>query len=61
LTSDLIWRDRIDQKTKPIVVSMGNYAASGGYYIACNANTILPKQTITGSIGVLEYYQILHR
>jgi protease-4 len=35
----------LTKKTKPIVVSMGNYAASGGYYIACNANTILPKQT----------------
>jgi protease-4 len=54
LTSDLIWREEL---TKKIVVSMGNYAASGGYYIACNANTILPN-TITGSIGVLEYYQI---
>jgi protease-4 len=38
---------------KPIVVSMGNYAASGGYYIACNANTIFcENNTITGSIGV---------
>jgi protease-4 len=33
----------LTKKTKPIVVSMGNYAASG-YYIACNANTILPKK-----------------
>jgi protease IV len=54
LTSDLIWREiEITKKLKPIVVSMGNYAASGGYYIACNANEIFAeKNTITGSIGV---------
>ena len=41
------------KKNKPIVVSMGNVAASGGYYIACNANKILANpMTITGSIGV---------
>lgn len=54
LTSDLIWREiEITKKVKPVVVSMGNYAASGGYYIACNANTIFAESnTITGSIGV---------
>jgi protease-4 len=54
LTSDLIWREiELTKKLKPVVVSMGNYAASGGYYIACNANTIFAeKNTITGSIGV---------
>jgi len=54
LTSDLIWREiELTKKVKPIVVSMGNYAASGGYYISCNANTIFAeKNTITGSIGV---------
>ncbi|SHG10384.1 protease-4 [Flavobacterium segetis] len=54
LTSDLIWREiELTKKVKPIVVSMGNYAASGGYYIACNANTIFAEaNTITGSIGV---------
>ncbi|REH00319.1 signal peptide peptidase SppA [Flavobacterium aquicola] len=54
LTSDLIWREiELTKKIKPVVVSMGNYAASGGYYIACNANTIFAeKNTITGSIGV---------
>lgn len=54
LTSDLIWREiEITKKVKPIVVSMGNYAASGGYYIACNANKIYAENnTITGSIGV---------
>lgn len=54
LTSDLIWREiELTKKVKPVVVSMGNYAASGGYYIACNANTIFAQDnTITGSIGV---------
>ncbi len=54
LTSDLIWRElELTKKIKPIVVSMGNVAASGGYYIACNANEIFAeKMTITGSIGV---------
>ena len=54
LTSELIWREiELTKKVKPIVVSMGNYAASGGYYIACNANKIFAeKNTITGSIGV---------
>lgn len=54
LTSELIWREvELTKKVKPVVVSMGNYAASGGYYISCNANTIFAEATtITGSIGV---------
>jgi protease-4 len=54
LVSDLIWREiELTKKVKPVVVSMGNLAASGGYYIACNANTIFAEPTtITGSIGV---------
>ncbi|TPD65567.1 signal peptide peptidase SppA [Flavobacterium microcysteis] len=54
LTSDLIWREiELTKKVKPVVVSMGNVAASGGYYIACNANKIFAEETtITGSIGV---------
>jgi protease-4 len=54
LTSDLIWREiELTKKVKPVVVSMGNYATSGGYYIACNATKIYAeKSTITGSIGV---------
>jgi protease-4 len=54
LTSDLIWREiELTKKVKPVVVSMGNLAASGGYYIACNANKIYAESnTITGSIGV---------
>jgi protease-4 len=54
LASDIIWRE-IDllKKEKPVVVSMGNLAASGGYYIACNADSIYADaNTITGSIGV---------
>lgn len=54
LTSDLIWREiELTKKVKPVVVSMGNVAASGGYYIACNASKIFAEETtITGSIGV---------
>ncbi len=54
LTSDLIWREiEITKKIKPVVVSMGNLAASGGYYISCNGNRIFAEPTtITGSIGV---------
>jgi protease-4 len=54
LTSELIWREiEMTKKVKPVVVSMGDYAASGGYYIACNANKIFAEaNTITGSIGV---------
>lgn len=54
LVSDLIWREvGLTKKAKPVVVSMGNLAASGGYYISCNANTIFAEEsTITGSIGV---------
>ena len=54
LTSELIWREiEITKKIKPVVVSMGNYAASGGYYIAANADRIFAEpNTITGSIGV---------
>ncbi|TRW26588.1 signal peptide peptidase SppA [Flavobacterium zepuense] len=54
LTSELIWREvELAKKKKPVVVSMGNYAASGGYYISCGANRIFAEPgTITGSIGV---------
>lgn len=42
------------QEKKPVVVSMGNYAASGGYYVSCKANRIFANpNTITGSIGVV--------
>lgn len=54
LASDLIWYALENAKAKkPVVVSMGDVAASGGYYIACNANKIVAEpSTITGSIGV---------
>lgn len=54
LASDLIWRElELAKQKKPLVVSMGNAAASGGYYIACNADKIVAEPTtITGSIGV---------
>jgi protease-4 len=54
LASDIIWRE-VDllKKEKPVIVSMGNVAASGGYYIACGADSIFADaNTITGSIGV---------
>lgn len=54
LTSDIIWREiELTKKVKPVIVSMGDVAASGGYYIACNADRIFAEpSTITGSIGV---------
>lgn len=54
LASDIIWREVAKIKEdKPIVVSMGGYAASGGYYISCAANYIFAEpNTLTGSIGV---------
>lgn len=54
LSSDLIWRElELLKKEKPYVVSFGNVAASGGYYIACGADKIYSQEnTITGSIGV---------
>ena len=52
--SDLIWREvMLTQREKPVVVSMGDVAASGGYYIAMAAGTIIAHpSTLTGSIGV---------
>jgi protease-4 len=52
--SDQIWHEVVRMKeAKPLVVSMGNVAASGGYYISCAANKIVAeKNTITGSIGI---------
>eukprot|EP01029_Cantina_marsupialis_P008883 TRINITY_DN20819_c0_g1_i1.p1 TRINITY_DN20819_c0_g1~~TRINITY_DN20819_c0_g1_i1.p1 ORF type:complete len:599 (+),score=105.66 TRINITY_DN20819_c0_g1_i1:2237-4033(+) len=54
LVSDIIWREvKLASETKPVIASMGNVAASGGYYIACPADTIVAdKNTITGSIGI---------
>lgn len=54
LASDVIWREvSLTKKVKPIIVSMGDVAASGGYYIACAADSIIAEpNTITGSIGI---------
>lgn len=54
LASDVIWREVVLAKEKkPVIVSMGDLAASGGYYIACAADTIIANPTtLTGSIGV---------
>lgn len=54
LTSELIWREiELTKAIKPVIVSMGNTAASGGYYISSNADYIFAEpNTITGSIGV---------
>lgn len=54
LASDVIWREVVLAKAeKPVVVSMGDVAASGGYYISCAADKIYAEPTtITGSIGV---------
>lgn len=54
LASELIWRElELTKQSLPLVVSMGNVAASGGYYLACNADRIFAETTtITGSIGV---------
>ncbi len=52
--SEVIWREvKLAAETKPVIASMGDVAASGGYYIACAADTILAdRTTITGSIGI---------
>jgi protease-4 len=55
LASEIIWREiaLLRKAGKPVVVSMGDVAASGGYYIACNADSIFAlSNTLTGSIGV---------
>ena len=54
LASDLIWREMENLKAKkPVIVSMGSYAASGGYYISAPADAIVAdRSSLTGSIGV---------
>lgn len=56
VASDVIWREvcRVRDAGKPVVVSMGDVAASGGYYVSCPADRIVAlPSTLTGSIGVL--------
>ena len=52
--SEVIWREvKLASETKPVIASMSDYAASGGYYIAAAADTIMAdRTTITGSIGI---------
>ncbi|MEL0456572.1 signal peptide peptidase SppA [Flavobacteriaceae bacterium SZ-1-7] len=54
LASELIWREvELIKQVKPVIVSMGDMATSGGYYISCNADRIIAEPTtVTGSIGV---------
>jgi protease-4 len=54
VASDVIWREMSEaKKAKPLIVSMGEVAASGGYYISAPADTIVAQpNTITGSIGI---------
>lgn len=55
LSSDIIWRgvEKLKSAGKPVIASFGDYAASGGYYIAAGADTIVSApNTLTGSIGV---------
>ena len=58
LASDLIWREmELLKAEKPVIVSMGSYAASGGYYISAPADVIVAdRMTLTGSIGVFGQY-----
>ncbi len=62
LTSDIIWREiELAKEKKPVVVSMGNVAASGGYYISVGADKIYAEPTtITGSIGVFGAVPNIH-
>lgn len=55
LASEVMYRELMQlKKKKPIIVSMGNYAASGGYYLACAGDSIVADpNTLTGSIGVV--------
>lgn len=61
LASDIVWREMtLLQQQKPVIVSMGAYAASGGYYISCPADAILAdRMTLTGSIGVFGAFPVV--
>lgn len=61
LASDVIWREvKLLQAEKPVIVSMGDYAASGGYYISCGADAIVADATtLTGSIGVFGAFPVV--
>ena len=61
--SEQIWNEVVKLKEKkPVIVSMGGYAASGGYYISCAADTIIAQpNTITGSIGIFGMFPSPHK
>ena len=61
--SEQIWNEVVKLKAKkPVIVSMGGYAASGGYYISCAADTIIAQpNTITGSIGIFGMFPNPHK
>ncbi|MBQ2807952.1 MAG: signal peptide peptidase SppA [Bacteroidaceae bacterium] len=58
--SEQIWREVVLLKAaKPVIVSMGDYAASGGYYISCAADCIVANSTtLTGSIGIFGMFPV---
>jgi protease-4 len=62
LASDVLWREVVmTKKVKPVIVSMGDVAASGGYYMACAADSIFAQpNTITGSIGIFAILPNMH-
>lgn len=62
LASENIWREiTLTRKEKPVIISFGDVAASGGYYLSCNADSIFAEPgTITGSIGVFSVLPDLH-
>jgi len=61
--SEQIWNEVVKLKEKkPVIVSMGGYAASGGYYISCAADTIIAQpNTLTGSIGIFGMFPNPHK
>ena len=61
--SEQIWNEVVKLKEKkPVIVSMGGYAASGGYYISCAADTIIAQPTtLTGSIGIFGMFPNPHK
>jgi protease-4 len=63
MASENIWRElSLTRKEKPVVVSFGDVAASGGYYVSCNADSIFAQpNTITGSIGVFSILPNMQR
>ena len=63
LASDVMWREiELAKKVKPIVASMSDYAASGGYYMAMGTNSIVAQPTtVTGSIGIFAQWLNIDR